>query len=271
MFKLVVADLDGTLMYKKKISKKTIETIKKLQDNGVHFSIATGRHPNACFEIYEELGIKGPIICNNGAMIIDPVKNKVIEQSVMSNDASELIVEVCKRMGSDFLLYTLDEIVGTKKSRDLLLETIGGKVPYDITVLELTEIPSRVHDNVVKILIIEEDETKRERLKSLLKKIGDISVVNSRVQFIDCGSKISNKGIALEKLANYYGLDMSEVIAFGDQENDLSMIQSAGFGVAMGNAISTLKVGADFITSDVRDDGFSFGVDMFVSVGDSDD
>jgi len=65
-------------------------------------------------------------------------------------------------------------------------------------------------------------------------------------------------------LAEYYNIPLHQVIAFGDQHNDIEMLQTVWFGVAMNNAAPALKVVADFITGDVREDGFSFAIEMFV-------
>lgn len=268
MYKLIVADLDGTLIHNKEISKKTKNTIRAIQKAGIHFAVATGRHVDSARSIYEELNCKGPLICSNGAIIYDPEKNEIIEKTIMEDDSAILIMDICDRLHSDFLVYTTEEILATTGGKQKLLDKIAKKTTIKITDKPIEELKASVNDNILKVLIIEYDEELAKRVYNQIKTLNDVGVVSSQRGFIDCGHSISSKGIAVEKLAHYYGLEMSEVVTFGDEENDISMIKSAGLGIAMGNAKPSVKFEADFITSDVRDDGFSFGIEMFVDLGD---
>jgi Cof subfamily protein (haloacid dehalogenase superfamily) len=264
MYKLVVADLDGTIVHNKEISNKVKQSIKKIQEKGIVFSIATGRHIDGVKKIYKDLGVNGPVVCSNGALVVDPLKNEAISIEVMDNDRVFEIMKVCKKNDSDFLLYTTTEIVGTEGGTKKLLEKLSKDNQIKMTPLPYRELIDKVEDNILKVLIIEYDEEKYNMIHSEVDKIEGIAYTMSQVGFIDCSKKFVNKAYGVAKLAEYYGIGMNDIIAFGDQDNDIEMLQSVGFGVAMNNASPRAKLAADFITGDVRGDGFSFGIEMFV-------
>lgn len=263
MYKMVVADLDGTLVHNKKVSAKTIETINKLKEQNIIFTVATGRHLQTATPILEQLGVKGPIITVNGSMIVDSTTKKEISSFTLPDEKVMELIKLCKKMKLRYVISTTKEVIGEQNSIDSLLHVISKDAANYIRVCTFNEILESINDNVLKLLIIEEQEENRKVILEEVKKVKNIDYLFSHETFIDCISKDISKGKALESLAAYHGLKMSEIIAIGDQENDIEMIKKAGLGVAMGNAINKAKFVADFITSDVRDDGFTFMCEMF--------
>ena len=261
MIKLVIADLDGTLYHDNCISKQTKKTIERLRKDGIIFTIATRRHITASMKIIKELNVKGPVICSNGAYVGIPGQNKMLKEVLMD---THLVMRVLDRLSiskSKFLLYTSKRIVGTKESREALYNKIG---EFPSHVVSLGEVPLYVNEGIVKILIIESNENTFNDLYEEFQKYPEFSVVSSNNGFIDIGCRQSSKGNGLVELCKYHEVSLDEVFAIGDQGNDLSMLQVAGIGVAMGNSSETLKKSVDIITESIENEGFTHAINRFV-------
>jgi Cof subfamily protein (haloacid dehalogenase superfamily) len=251
--KMIIADLDGTLVLKKQVTQKTIETIKKIKEEGHLFTIATGRHMNATREMVRLFDVHLPVICGNGSIIYDFNQEKIIFQQTILDETVLSIMTLCDLYGVDFLLYTTKDIVATKKAADKLMSRIGS---FDVKLVERSELESFITLGVIKVLVIDERVDVIESLKKALNPKKDIHYVQSQTAFLDIGHVLSTKGRALKILAEQLQMNMKNVIAIGDQENDISMIETAGFGISMGDGDEALKKSADYITQSFHDEGF---------------
>ncbi|MBU1142400.1 MAG: Cof-type HAD-IIB family hydrolase [Firmicutes bacterium] len=257
--KLVVADLDGTLVHKG-FSKETLNTVKKLQDQGLIFTIATGRHFLTAKDYVKELNVKYPAIYSNGAYIYDMENNKVIYQALIDESTSLQVMEICNRSKVDFIIYTVNHIYTTQKARDKMVSIIG---IYDMEIVSEDELKLSVKNGVIKILVIDDDMKRIKEVRETLSQIKEIYPIQSQKNFLDIGHHLANKGNALSILAKHFNISLQDSMAIGDQENDIKMIQVAGVGVAMGDGSSLLKDEADFITKSFQENGFSYAVEKY--------
>lgn len=260
--KLIVADLDGTIVHNKVITNKSKETIKRLQNEGYIFTIATGRHVDTAVSVIEELNISGPVITNNGAVVLNPSTNTILSENFIDEETVEKAILLCDETNTPYILYKSQEIVGTKESCDLLEGRIG-KVNKVATIVSKEELRN-YHKDVVKILMIEESDQKYKFLQKSMTEIKGINVVASSFAFLDIVHEDSSKGNGLRTLCNYYGVTLNDCVTIGDQENDISMVQVAKTGIAMGNANPLLKEVANVITKSYENDGFTYAMKKFV-------
>lgn len=259
--KLIVADLDGTLVLKQETTEKTKTTIHALKEKGYLFTIATGRHYHAAQPFVEMFDVQLPVICSNGAFIYDYQKKEVLHQQLIDEDVVSRVMQRCDEVEVDFLVYTTQAIYATQRAKQKLMSRIGD---VKVTVKERHELNLVTSQGVVKVLVIEDDENKRTLLKSKLDKESTIKYVQSQPAFLDIGHKLSEKGNALKILAQYLEIPIHEIFAIGDQENDISMIQHAGVGVAMGDGDEALLKVADFVTKSFHEEGFSFAIEHII-------
>ncbi|MOA01844.1 putative phosphatase [compost metagenome] len=116
-----------------------------------------------------------------------------------------------------------------------------------------------------KMLIIDDPDYLDELIPVLRELLGDeVHITKSKPHFLEIMHKEGTKGHALKFLADHFGCDMSQTIAIGDSWNDHEMLEAAGLGVAMGNAIPALKEIADYITASNNEDGVKQVIDKFV-------
>lgn len=254
MKKLIITDLDGTILNKGKLSSESIDTVKQLREAGHHFTIATGRHYLAVRSIAEKLEIDIPVICGNGAHIFDLKLGTPLREITIDPAEVKRIHEICNKHGVKYVLYCTSYIKGTED----ILKHLMGELRASLTTIVVTpeELTEQV-DSVIKVLMIENDEVLRNKVRAELNTLNDISIVSSQTAFVDISKKGSNKGVAVQELAKHLSIPIEDVIAFGDQENDLDMLKAAGTGVVMGNGVELLKQIIKEQTDTVENEGFS--------------
>lgn len=252
--KLVIADLDGTLVHKQYVTKETLKTIKELKEQGILFTIATGRHMVSTRELALRLEVDLPVICGNGAIIYDFKHNHIIHQEVLSDEILHQIIDRCFENDLDFLMYTTKDVVATQQAADKIFQKIG---KFDTHVVEKAQLRDFVKTGVFKILVVDERVEKLKSLKAYLSTSKEISMVQSQPFFLDIGHHLSHKGGTVQRLVDMLNINIKDVLAIGDQENDITMIQTVGLGVAMGNSHEALKQVADDITDTFENEGFT--------------
>lgn len=260
--KLIVADLDGTLVLKQETTQQTKKTIHVLKEKGYLFTIATGRHYHAAQPFVEMFDVDLPVICSNGAFIYDYKKKEVLHQQLIEEKVVSWVMKACDEVGVDFLVYTTQAIYATERAKQKLMARLGD---VKVHVKERNELDQITSQGVVKVLVIEDEEYKRNSLRMKLNQEPTIKYVQSQPAFLDIGHKLSEKGNALVILSNILHIDLQDILAIGDQENDISMIKHAGVGVAMGDGEPLLLDVADFITKSFHEEGFSYAIKHFIS------
>lgn len=259
--KLIIADLDGTLVEKKQVSNQTKETLRKLKEQGYLFTIATGRHMVATKELAKILEVDLPVICGNGAIIYDYKKDEIIRKEVLDPKTVESIMDLCFDHQVSFLMYTTKYVVATDEAKDKIHAQIGY---FDTHVVKKEQLKDYIDIGVFKILAIDQHHEKLMHIKKELMHLNDIYMVQSRPIFLDIGSHETNKGNTVKNLAGLLHIDIKDVLAIGDQENDIEMIKTAGIGIAMGNGHKNLKAVADDVTDTYEQDGFTKAIDKHI-------
>lgn len=269
MKKLIISDMDGTLLKKDKtISPKTVETVEQARKQGIEFTIGTGRIYPVVLDTVDTMKITQPLILCNGAIIQDPVTKEVYFSKTLENEVAIKILEIVSKAGLYFYYYTIDSInarevkyITAIYERQNRNSTRPDKIKINITddIIYKAE-----NDEIFKIVIINEDAEKFEKVKEELKHIEkNITITSSFWNNIEIVASGVNKGIGVKFIAEKLGLSHKDIMCIGDEENDESMIEVAGFSVAMGNANETLKKMADFVTDDNENEGISKAIMEF--------
>ncbi|MGL5963734.1 MAG: Cof-type HAD-IIB family hydrolase [Fusobacteriaceae bacterium] len=251
--KLIATDLDGTLLRNDKtISEKTKKILKNYIAEDGKLIITTGRAYFGTKWIADELDIKGIVITYNGARIYDREKDEIIYHKVIEESVVKKIIEISREKKVHLNLYQDDDwFVESKKSKEAERYTKAcGK--------EAVEKPFHEFKNyeMTKALFIGEKENLDLVRYELVKRLGDsIYITSSHSTFLEILNKDVNKGAALKKIAQYYGIDREKIAAFGDEMNDKEMLEYAGYGVAMKNANPELKRYARYETLSNEEDG----------------
>ncbi len=262
MIKMVVSDMDGTLLRKDhSISERNKMAIRKLKGMGIHFVIATGRPDQLVKEYISELNIDNEMIMCNGAVIGHPFKKeRLLDLCIPEKEARE-IVKLCDDTNALYLLYKKDAIVSKLNYRaQYFINRNESLSELSKSVFEIIENSNDIVDfnHFNKILIIEHDEVIMNNIIYQLDEYKDLEAVISQKGFVDIVRSPSSKGNAVRLLAQKYNVSLDEVAVLGDQDNDVSMFEIAGKSVAMADASDLAKEAADEITLDHEDDGVAY-------------
>lgn len=255
-YKMVVLDLDDTLLNKEhSISHKTIETLELLKARGVEIVVATGRMYRSALPYIKQLGLFGSMITYNGAYIKDVEKDEVIfHQPIELNISKEILLEA---EAADLYanIYIDDKLFVSELGPESdLYEKISR-----VDAIPVGKLSEYISDAPTKLLIVEEDLDKIKHYRKLFKgKYSDnIEVTQSKAFFIEFMAKDVSKGKAIKIVADNLNVDLEEIIAIGDSWNDIEMLQTAGLGIAMGNAPDGVKKHADMIADTHDNEGVS--------------
>ena len=266
-----VFDMDGTLLTPdNKISETDLKTLHRLSDDGVKIVIATGRCELQIKEYIAMLNIADPIITCNGSVIMNPATREVISEKFIKPSIAEGMLSAFDKDGTDYLIYTSDYVYYTHSSaRVNFIMEYNETAPeeYRVPLRPSSEYPKELrYENIIKILVI--DNLKRmPELNGRFNNEGDLTLVTSGLdpvsgrELIDIMPANCSKGSAIKILADYLGIPISEVAAFGDSPNDEDMLRAAGFSVAMGNAVESIKQVADFVTLRNDENGITYALE----------
>lgn len=255
---LIAVDLDGTLLTdQKEISEQTKQTIHKAIEAGHIVVIATGRPHRASINYYHNLGLDTPMVNFNGALIHHPTDDKWdVLHNPMPLRTAQKVIEACYDLNvHNVLAEVKDQVYLDQYNDDIIsiFQSTQNDPPFTIGSLKntLTEDPT-------SLLI----HPKEENIKEIRAHLDDFhaELIEHRKwgapwNIIEIVKKGMNKAVGLQKVAHYFDIPQDRVIAFGDEDNDLEMIDYAGVGVAMGNAIDELKTVANHITKSNEEDG----------------
>ncbi|WP_407272399.1 Cof-type HAD-IIB family hydrolase [Radiobacillus sp. PE A8.2] len=254
---LIALDLDGTLLTDKKvISDHTKKTVLKAKEQGHIVVIATGRPHRASINYYKELGLDTPMVNFNGALIHHPIDKKwdALHTPLPKRTALK-IVQTCYDLNVHNVLAEVKDDIYLDQYDEELMDIFGANEQNKITIGSLK---NELQEDPTSILI----HPREDHIQQLRDRLDDehAEVIEHRKwgapwNVIEIVRKGLSKAVGLQKIAHYYHIPQDRIIAFGDEDNDLEMIDYAGVGVAMNNAIEELKAVAKHVTKSNEEDG----------------
>lgn len=266
-YQILALDLDGTLTNsKKEISKPTREALIDIQKNGKKVVLASGRPTVGVMPLADELKLQkygGYVLSFNGGHITDCRSGRVIYNRPLSDDIVAPLYHIAKKYsGVDILAYTDDALLsGIKPNRYTDIESFVEKMP----VVEIDDFPGKVTEPGNKLLITGDADTIEQLKKEVTSYFRSyLSVYCSDPFFLEIMPPGVDKAHSLLRLLTAIGMKAEEMICCGDSYNDLTMIETAGLGVAMANALPAVKEHADYITKSNDEDGILHVINEFM-------
>ncbi len=250
--KIFFFDLDGTLLNsEKKITLKTLEALRKFTDAGNYFAINTGRAIDSAKMVYKHLGLdfKGSFLCgSNGTEIYSVEEDRYVFRTGVRLELVPRILDLAEQYDVHCHTYNLDHIVSRHDNECMKYYRRVIKTPLLITndvLKDVTEPPSKM------IAIELHDHSKQERFREALQNmVGDeLTLLYSNPYYLEIFPSDAGKGSAVKRLADILSVDIVNTYAAGDEQNDISMIQAAGTGIAMINGTDLVKESADVVTT----------------------
>ena len=245
MIKAAFFDIDGTLFSHTihAIPESTKRTVKLLREKGIKVFIATGRslketkrvplgdmkfdgyvtlNGQICLDAEEKILFEAPIKGEDGAYLLDAFVNKKFPLAIVEKERI-------------YINYIDDSVIRAQKS-------------VNIPLLPIKEYQGAPIYQFIGYMNWEET-------RKIAPKIPNCKITRWYDEGIDIISKDGGKANGIQKVLEFYGMTKEEIIAFGDSDNDMDMLEFAGIGVAMGNAEESVKAVADYVTTDIDEDG----------------
>ena len=260
-YKLVVSDLDGTLLSNFHVPNSNKSSIQRIREKGIKFCITTGRTIQSTKNILKEIGTYNEeneySILFNGCVIIENKNNKVLFFKGIDFEISNKLFEIGKKYDVMLLVYSIDNcFVWKSYEKEIERQNSYEELLTFMDDLNINFIKEK-NIQITKIVFVNEDHNYLLKIKEELDKIfgNEISISTSANMYLEINANNVNKGNALEWLANYLKIDMKETIAIGDNSNDIFMIEKAGIGVCVKNGIDIIKNKANYVTEKTNDEG----------------
>lgn len=264
-YRLLALDIDGTIMDGDLIVPPAVcAAIAAAQARGVYVTLATGRMYGATLPYARQLNIGDPLICYQGALVRHPLTDEVYVHEVMPGALAAEAVTLLHQAGIFTIAYIAERlcIAAYRPELDLYqrMHPEGAEIVVapDLAALVAAEPPT-------KLLFIADPPTIERQLPRVAAHFaGRATVVRSHQLFGELLPLGITKGTALAVLAARLGVPRQQVMAIGDQENDLPMIAWAGLGLAVGNAVPAVRAAADAVIPSVRDAGVAWAIERYL-------
>jgi len=260
MYKLMAIDIDDTLLNDKlQITPGTRQAIAAAMEQGVTVTLATGRMYASARKIAGQIALNVPLITYQGAL----VKNltEVWYERYVPSEAAEKIYRYAVEHQLHLHVFWNDQVYTPEDNEKVRAYTRLADVPYTVE----PRFSTLLDKPFPKMIMIDLPQKLDEVAAELKPLLGDeVHITKSKPHYLEFTHREGTKGHALRHVAEMLHCDMSQVIAVGDSWNDRDMIEAAGLGVAMGNAVDQLKELADYVTFSNNEDGVRHVIEKFI-------
>jgi len=273
-YRLLALDVDGTLLDPAGELRSAVqEAVIAVQQRGLRVVLCTGRRFRTARPLAQALQLDGPLVVHNGALVKDLASGQTLQQSYIAAEMYHPTLALLRRLSTP-MMY----VDAFHENVDILTEPMERAHPFQREYLADQLAHCRIVDDIasplahgVLMLSIMADGTNLQALRPVVEQTmgtrGRVHLlVNKNYQgyILEILQAGVSKWQALQQLAAQQGITPEEIIAVGDDYNDLDMIRCAGLGIAMGNAVDTVKAAADTITGSNAEDGLVQALERFV-------
>jgi Cof subfamily protein (haloacid dehalogenase superfamily) len=261
--KMVIADVDGTLVTQEKVlTKRAVEAVLRLHEAGIEFSVTSGRPPRGMAMLIDPLKLTQPLAAFNGGVLIKPDLKTVVDQKFLPAGVPEKVIEAIENHGLDVWVYTDTEwFVRDPNAPHVAREQWTVKFPP--TVVKTFE---GLLGRVAKIVGVSDDLERVAKCEKDVQQAGGthISAARSQPYYLDVTHPQANKGEVVLSLYRLLNIPAAEIATIGDMPNDVLMFQKSGVSIAMGNASPEVQAAATYVTSTNEEEGFANAMEKLV-------
>ncbi len=261
-YRLLVADIDGTLVTTaREIPAPVREAVRAAQARGVRVLLATGRIWRSARRFVEDLGADPPAILVNGALVYDFVADRIWFRALLPRAQAQAVLEVLVRFPQVAPHVYVDDRVYVGAVTPL---TVAYQQKDGLDVDAVGDLRQWLQADPMKILVIGDPPALEAVARELDALQAPINYVFSERHYLEVLPPRVNKGVALQIVAERLGVRAQEIVAVGDNLNDLAMIQYAGLGVAMAHAPEALRREADYVAPGNDEHGLREVIERFI-------
>ncbi len=261
--KMVIADVDGTLVTQEKVlTKRAADAVLRLHNAGIQFSVTSGRPPRGMAMLIDPLKLIQPLAAFNGGVLIEPDLMTVVDQNFLPVGVPEQVIETIEKHGLDVWIYTdtewfVRDVNGAHVAREQWTVKFPPKVvkTFDGLLGRVAKIVG-VSDNLEGVAKCETD----------VQHAGGthISAARSQPYYLDVTHPNANKGEVVLAMSKLLSIPVDQIATLGDMPNDVLMFKKSGVSIAMGNASKEVQSSATYVTATNEDEGFAKAIEQFV-------
>jgi len=264
--RMVIADVDGTLVTQEKIlTKRAAEAVLRLHEAGIEFSVTSGRPPRGMAMLIDPLKLTQPLAAFNGGVLIEPDLTTVVDQKFLPAGVPEKVIEAIENHGLDVWVYT-DTGWYIRDAKGPHVEREQWTVKFPPSVVKAF---AGLLGRVAKIVGVSDDHDRVAKCEKDVQQAGGthISAARSQPYYLDVTHPQANKGGVVLAMSKLLSIPAGEIATIGDMPNDVLMFEKSGVSIAMGNASSEVQASATYITSTNEEEGFANAIEKFVLTG----
>jgi len=271
-YRLLALDIDGTLLNEDfGIDRGTANRLAALSAGGVELVLCSGRRFSSAVGYAKELGLPGPIVVNNGAIVKEAATGRTLYAEYFPRDQLPALLRLLREMGLPAVLLT-----DNYPEYDFCVDVAEDGNPYHMEYLTLNRDMARIVHDLAAVpceratqvdifhtypTLLAAEKTIREAMNG---RVGTVIVRN--VMYKGCSLEIAAPGTskwkALQWLAQQRGIEPQHIVAIGDDTNDVEMVREAGYGIAVANALDEVKAVADYVTRQPRNLGVEEAIEL---------
>ena len=263
-YKMLVLDMDDTLLTDDhKISTLNKELILKIQKQGIHVVLASGRPTSAMISYAKELELdlnNSYLISFNGAIISSVKTGEILFKQTLSQQQIHDLYTFSVKNNTHIITYLNREIVSETNSEYIEIEKEITGLPHN----KVSSFLDAVTTDAVKCILLEEPTYLRKVEEKLKSEMPHLSITMSKPFFLEVAQNGIDKGASLKVVAEKLNIKQSEIIAVGNAENDLTMIEYAGLGVWVDNVTPELRHKANVIVASNNDNGVAEVIQNYI-------
>lgn len=265
LIRLIASDMDDTLLNAEGIiTPRTLRALRRAMDAGVSIVLASGRMLESTLPFAEQLSVNAPLIVYNGAMVYDFQQKRAIEMRTVPMEAARGICEMVESLGVYMQAYPGEGYFAAERTTYTGQYEASIKVNCGITGVPLSEW---ISSSQVKLLAIGEKEDTLKNIDKFRAAFPEVSFMMSRPNYIEIVAKGVDKKDALEKAIASMGIAPGEVLAFGDGQNDVSMLNYVGLGYCVENASEGVKAQCAHFCPANTQDGCAIIIERLLEAG----
>jgi Cof subfamily protein (haloacid dehalogenase superfamily) len=261
--RLVIADVDGTLVTQEKIlTQRAIESVMALRGAGIKFAVTSGRPPHGMAMLIDPLKIDEPLAAFNGGVITKPDLTTIVRENFLPRAMVEKVIQIILDHKLDVWIYT---------GRDWYVRDVNAPhVAREQWTVKFAPVVVQGFDdhleNVAKVVGVSDDLEAVQRCeKDTQEACGNrASAARSQPYYLDVTHPKANKGEVVLAMSDLLQTPVDQIATIGDMPNDVLMFRKSGISIAMGNASPAVQKSATYVTASNEQEGFAEAMEKFV-------
>jgi len=231
---------------------RTEAALRAAGEAGIHVVIATGRMYRSVLPYADTIGVTAPLVCYQGAAVVDPVTGEWLLHEPIPVELAREAIGAVEDEGFALNCYVDDDLYVAAITEHARSYADFQSIPLH----EVGDLLGWIERPPTKLVVVDDPARLDELRPRLEQRFGDrLYIAKSLPYFLELASPTISKGSGLAFVAEHVGFTRERTIAFGDGENDLELLDWAGFGIAVGNADDSLKARADWICPSAEEEG----------------